>query len=75
MIPKNGQPGDAELITLAIAALGAAYFLAVALRPEFVLRCEPLPLHRRFLAHVRHTRTTLRRGSLRLRGSLGNWPR
>lgn len=39
-------------IPLAVLAVAAVAYLYIWLRPEFVVRCEPLPLHRRVKAHV-----------------------
>ena len=46
-LPAYGQPGDPSLAALLLLAAGAAALAAIALKPDLVVRCEPLTLRQR----------------------------
>lgn len=37
---------------LIVVSVGAVLYAILAFRPELIVRCEPLPLHRRVKAHA-----------------------
>lgn len=37
---------------IVVIAVGAVVYAILAFRPELIVRCEPLPLHRRAKAHL-----------------------
>jgi len=53
-LPAYGQPGDPSLWTLGLLAGAAAILAAITLKPELVLRCEPLTLRQRAAIQWHH---------------------